>query len=72
MTACPASFGFQPSAAPLRRLLMLFLGVAVSTAGASVSPTSLAATAEAETGVDTALRPGDDFFAFANGAWLVG
>jgi predicted metalloendopeptidase len=49
---------------------MLLLGVAVSTAGASASPTSLAATAEAETGVDTALRPGDDFFAFANGAWL--
>ena len=25
-----------------------------------------------EPGVDTAIAPGDDFFAFANGAWLRG
>ena len=28
------------------------------------------ATASAEPGVDAGIRPGDDFFAFANGAWL--
>lgn len=48
-------------------------------AGASAFPLATsapaadgAAVAPLEAGVDAAVRPGDDFFAFANGAWLAG
>jgi putative endopeptidase len=36
----------------------------------SVSSTVACAQAAAESGVDTSINPGDDFFAYANGDWL--
>lgn len=46
-------------------LLLATCGWYLAAASAD-SPTA----AGAESGVDTSIRPGDDFFAYANGAWL--
>src|SRR5262245_41024816 len=51
----------------IRRALPLVLSCtfATSTFAATTHPQSVA-----ESGVDAGIRPGDDFFAYANGAWL--
>ena len=54
---------------PPSSLLALALGCAPVLAAHAQAGNDLAASA-AEAGVDASIRPGDDFFAYANGAWL--
>ncbi len=52
---------------PYKGLAVLAL---VSTAMVLLPLATARAQANAETGVDTSIHPGDDFFAYANGDWL--
>lgn len=62
--------GHPRSDRPLARALAAVLAGSMLCVAAAAPPPAHAAAPAAEAGVDTAIHPGDDFFAYANGAWL--
>lgn len=64
----PVRSAYLPSA----RALILLTSATLCAATAVADPQTAAVPAHraADNGVDTSVQPGDDFFAYANGAWL--